>query len=59
MMVKFENDDRALYSIIKWIVVTVPTDPAEKGLAEAALYLLLLDLSGSVWQLQQELLGNV
>ena len=59
MMVKFENDDWVLYSIIKWIVVTVPTDPAEKSLAEAALYLLLSDLSRSVWQVQQELLGNV
>ena len=58
-MVEFENADRTLYSIIEWVVGTVCANPAEEGLAEMALYLLLSDFSRSVRQVQQEILRNV
>ena len=59
VVVEFENDDWTLYPIIEWVVSTVCTNPAEEGLAEMALYLLLSDFSRSVWQVQQEILGDV
>lgn len=59
MMVEFENNDWTLYSIIKGIVVAVPTNPAEERLVEVALDLLLSDISRRVRKVQQKLLGNV
>ena len=59
MVVEFENDDWTLYSIIEWVVGTVCANPGEEGLAKMAFYLLLPDFSRSVWQVQQEILGDV